>query len=187
MCSNIRNRDNDDSVSKTKADEAALESKVKQKPTFELSGKLAAETNQYRGVTLLFTEPPDARKPDIIWRLYEFRGGEMLNDKPLYLNRGSCYLFGRERRVADIPTDHPSCSKQHAVIQFRQVENGNNGTLSKKTVRPYIMDIGSTNGTFINGDRIEPQRYYELMEKDTLKFGNSSREYVLLHDNSAGR
>jgi hypothetical protein len=31
----------------------------------------------------------------------------------------SIYLFGRERRVADIPTDHPSCSKQHAVLQFR--------------------------------------------------------------------
>lgn len=33
--------------------------------------------------------------------------------------RSSCYLFGRERRVADVPTDHPSCSKQHAVLQFR--------------------------------------------------------------------
>ncbi|KAL5972727.1 hypothetical protein ACLOJK_039532 [Asimina triloba] len=26
-------------------------------------------------------------------------------------------------------------------------------------------------------NRIEPQRYYELFEKDTIKFGNSSREY----------
>ncbi len=38
---------------------------------------------------------------------------------PLYIHRQTCYLFGRERRVADIPTDHPSCSKQHAVIQYR--------------------------------------------------------------------
>ena len=69
------------------------------------------------------------------------------------------------------------------------------------------MDLGSTNGTFINvrichyfsfshlfktyitksktlslslliwclvqDNRIEPQRYYELFEKDTIKFGNS--------------
>lgn len=34
----------------------------------------------------------------------------------------SCYIFGRDRAVADIPTDHPSCSKQHAVLQFRAVE-----------------------------------------------------------------
>ena len=46
------------------------------------------------------------------------------------------------------------------------------------------MDLGSTNGTFINEDRIESHRYYELFERDNIKFGNSSREYVLLHENS---
>ncbi|XXG64700.1 hypothetical protein AAC387_Pa05g2583 [Persea americana] len=179
-----RDGEHDDSVAKMKAAEEALEAKQKQKPSFELSGKLAAETNRVRGVTLLFTEPPDARKPDIRWRLYVFKAGEVLNE-PLYVHRQTCYLFGRERRVADIPTDHPSCSKQHAVIQYRLVEKEQpNGMLSKQ-VRPYLMDLGSTNGTFINDNRIEPQRYYELIEKDTIKFGNSSREYVILHENSA--
>ncbi|XP_022876853.1 FHA domain-containing protein DDL-like [Olea europaea var. sylvestris] len=143
------------------------------------------EKNRKCSITLLFNEPPDARKPEIRWRLYVFKGGEVLNE-PLYVHRLSCYLFGRERRVADIPTDHPSCSKQHAVLQYRQVEKENpDGTMSKQ-VRPYLMDLGSTNGTFINDDRLEPQRYYELFEKDTIKFGNSSREYVLLHENSSG-
>lgn len=179
-----RNGDGD-SVAKMAATEEALEAKEKQKPSFELSGKLAAETNRVKGVTLLFTEPPEARKPNIRWRLYVFKGGEVLNE-PLYVHRQTCYLFGRERRVADIPTDHPSCSKQHAVLQYRQVDlEQPDGTLSKQ-VRPYIMDLGSTNGTFLNENRIEPQRYYELIEKDTIKFGNSSREYVLLHENSAG-
>ncbi|RVW46431.1 FHA domain-containing protein DDL [Vitis vinifera] len=250
----------DDSIAKMNAAEEAIEEKQKQKPSFELSGKLASETNRVRvcvcildggsvfgtsppisvyqppnarshntssvlkhhmvhthtrdpvqimmldvvsitslsgfsllphhegsyhmlissvsfilktnvvfgrvfhngrsffmsGITLLFTEPPEARKPDIRWRLYVFKAGEVLNE-PLYIHRQSCYLFGRERRVADVPTDHPSCSKQHAVVQFR----------------PYLMDLGSTNGTFINDSRIEPQRYYELFEKDTIKFGNS--------------
>ncbi|CAK9175520.1 unnamed protein product [Ilex paraguariensis] len=177
--------DEDDSVSKMKAAEGALEAKEKQKPSFELSGKLAAETNRVRGVTLLFNEPPDARKPDVRWRLYVFKGGEVLNE-PLYVHRQSCYLFGRERRVADIPTDHPSCSKQHAVLQYRQVEKEQPDGMLSKQVRPYVMDLGSTNGTFINDNRVEPQRYYELLEKDTIKFGNSSREYVLLHENSAG-
>uniref|UniRef100_A0A5B6Z3N6 Putative SMAD/FHA domain-containing protein isoform 3 n=1 Tax=Davidia involucrata TaxID=16924 RepID=A0A5B6Z3N6_DAVIN len=179
-----RNGDND-SVTKMKATEEALEAKETQKPSFELSGKLAAETNRVRGVTLLFTEPPDARKPDIRWRLYVFKAGEVLNE-PLYVHRQSCYLFGRERRVSDIPTDHPSCSKQHAVLQYRQIDKEQPDGTSSKQVRPYFMDLGSTNGTFINDDRIEPQRYYELFEKDTIKFGNSSREYVLLHENSNG-
>lgn len=33
---------------------------------------------------------------------------------------------------------------------------------------------------------MEPQRYVELLEQDMVKFGNSSREYVLLHEQMAG-
>ena len=49
---------------------------------------------------------------------------------------------------------------------------------------PYIIDLGSSNGTYLNNKRIDAQRYYELREKDMLKFGYSSREYVLLHEQS---
>ncbi len=43
-----------------------------------------------------------------------------------------------------------------------------------------MLDLESANGTFLNGERIEPRRYIELKEKDILKFGLSTREYVLL-------
>lgn len=49
-------------------------------------------------------------------------------------------------------------------------------------VRPYLMDLGSTNGTFLNGERMEPARYYELLDQDSVKFGNSSRDYMLVHE-----
>ena len=48
----------------------------------------------------------------------QFKNGKPF-ETPLPIHRQSCYLFGRERRIADVPTDHPSCSKQQAVIQFR--------------------------------------------------------------------
>ncbi len=51
-------------------------------------------------------------------------------------------------------------------------------------VLPYIIDLGSSNGTYLNNQRIDSKRYYELQEKDMLKFGYSSREYVILHENS---
>ena len=35
----------------------------------------------------------------------------------LHINRQSAYLIGRDRLVCDIYIEHPSCSKQHAVIQ----------------------------------------------------------------------
>jgi smad nuclear-interacting protein 1 len=48
------------------------------------------------------------------------------------------------------------------------------------------MDLDSTNGTILNGSKIEPTRYIELLEQDVLKFGESSREYVLLNTESTG-
>lgn len=89
----------------------------KEKPNFELSGALVEDTNTYRGVVIKYNEPPEARIPKRRWRLYPFK-----NDEPLpvmYIHRQSAYLLGRQRKIADIPIDHPSCSKQHAVFQYR--------------------------------------------------------------------
>ena len=78
----------------------------------------------------------------------------------------------------------PSCSKRHAVFRYRLVEHtGADGTAGQR-VKPYTTDLGSGNGTFLNHQRIEPQRYHELKEKGVLKFGLSSREYVLLQESS---
>lgn len=152
----------------------------KEQPNFELSGALTEDTNTFRGVVIKYNEPPEARIPKRRWRLYPFK-----NDEPLpvmYIHRQSAYLLGRQRKIADIPIDHPSCSKQHAVFQYRLVEfTRADGTVGRR-VRPYIIDLASGNGTYLNNQRIEPQRYYELKEKDVIKFGFSSREYVLLHE-----
>ena len=45
---------------------------------------------------------------------------------------------------------------------------------------PYIMDLESTNGTVLNGDKIEPAKYYELRTKDVIRFGHSKVDYVLM-------
>ncbi|KAG6790601.1 hypothetical protein POTOM_006759 [Populus tomentosa] len=229
-----RNSDDDnydDSVAKMKAAEEALEVKKKQEPSFELSGKLAAETNRVRGVTLLFTEPPDAKKPNVRWRLYVFKGGEALNvlvqdgisdygrnllTHPLadvyvsnncigkqnpfiYIVRAVTFLGEKGGWQIFLQTIHHAASNMllfnsgrskissffffavsghfydFMFLVVRQVEKEQPDGMLKKQVRPYVMDLGSTNKTFINDNPIEPQRYYELFEKDTIKFGNSRR------------
>ena len=158
--------------------------KDKEKPNLELTGNLAKETNTFNGIVIKYNEPSEARKPKKRWRLYVFKGEEEL---PFYqIHRQSAYLIGRERKCADIPVDHPSCSKQHAVFQYRLVNYTRPDGSTGRIVKPYIIDLGSTNGTYINNERIDAQRYYELKEKDVLKFGFSSREYVLLHEESKG-
>mmetsp|Transcript_127932 Transcript_127932/g.370232 ORF Transcript_127932/g.370232 Transcript_127932/m.370232 type:complete len:337 (+) Transcript_127932:49-1059(+) len=148
----------------------------KEEPNFEASGLLGLEDNSKNGVPLKFTAPAEARMPTMKWRIYIFAKQQ---DKPkiVHIHRLMSVLFGKDRRVVDIPTDHPTCSKQHAVMHHRLMPTGH--------VKPYIMDLESVNGTFLNGERLESARYYELREKDVLKFGMSSREFVLLHAGSA--
>ncbi|CAG8509281.1 6678_t:CDS:2 [Ambispora leptoticha] len=162
------------SPSSTKSDKGT------QKPNFGLSGKLAAETNTFNGVVLKYHEPPEARKPAEKWRLYVFKGDEQVD--LLHIHRQSAYLLGRDRLVADIPIDHPSCSKQHAVLQYRQMTEKDEYGQFHSTVKPYIIDLESSNGTYVNSARIPTTRYFELKLKDVIKFGFSTREYVLMHE-----
>lgn len=102
----------------------------------------------------------------------------MLETIPLH--RREWYLFGKDREVAHIPTDHPSCSRQHAVIQFRKRVSRNEYGDQLESVKPYLMDLKSKNGTCIDKRRIDPLRYYELRHKDMIEFALSSRQYILL-------
>uniref|UniRef100_A0A8D8GAR7 Smad nuclear-interacting protein 1 n=1 Tax=Culex pipiens TaxID=7175 RepID=A0A8D8GAR7_CULPI len=164
---------------KDKEEEEPVE---KEKPNFALSGKLTEEVNKVNGVVIKYAEPAESRKPKRRWRLYPFKGEQAL--PTLYIHRQSCYLIGRDRKVCDLPIDHPSCSKQHAALQYRLVPYEREDGTSGKRVRPYIIDLESANGTFVNNKKVDTKKYIELLEKDVLKFGFSSREYVLLHENS---
>jgi len=93
------------------------EVKEKEKVNLGLSGALTADQNTYKGVVIKYAEPPEAKIPKKKWRFYPFKGEELL--KIIYLHRQSAYLIGRLAHVCEIPVDHPSCSKQHAALQFR--------------------------------------------------------------------
>ncbi|KAG7006026.1 hypothetical protein G7Y79_00016g040110 [Physcia stellaris] len=154
----------------------------KQKPNYAPTGALARETNTVSGTStvLKYNEPPEARLPpaSAAWRMYVFKGEQEL--EKLDLHTRSCWLFGRERAVVDVPIEHPSCSKQHAVIQFRFTEKKGEFGDRKGGVKPYIIDLDSANGTMLNGEKVEGRRYMELRSGDVLKFGESTRDYVLL-------
>lgn len=156
---------------------------VKEKPNYANTGKLAAAANTVQTanqkIILKYHEPTEARKPPSrdTWRMYVFKDEEIIDTLNLY--EQSCWLFGRELAVIDMPLEHPSCSKQHAVLQFRYVERRNDFGDKIGRVRPYIIDLESTHGTFVNGERVPDAKYFELRDKDIVKFGKSRREYVI--------
>ncbi|KAK9471094.1 SMAD/FHA domain-containing protein [Dipodascopsis tothii] len=170
-------------------------SKSPERPNYNTSGALAADRklhdpeNIYKTLALKYEEPEDARKPDREYRLYVFKNGDIVDT--LRLDQQSTYLLGRDRTAVDVPLDHPSCSKQHAVIQYRLYVHealagagilleDDQDLVAKDEVRPYIYDLGSANGTKVNGKKIAKETYVELANKDMIQFGHSTREYVWL-------
>ena len=80
----------------------------------------------------------------------------------LHLTPDITYTLGKEH--SDILLLHESCSKKHAKITFLND-------------RPNLMDLSSTNGTFLNGEELIPGQNYKLSDGDKIKFAHSTRIY----------
>ena len=58
----------------------------KEQPNFGLSGALLKDTNTYKGFVIKYSEPIEARKPKRRWRLYVFKGEQVIeNYNRIYL------------------------------------------------------------------------------------------------------
>ena len=74
-------------------------------------------------------------------------------DKPIF-------RIGKDKHNADYKiTNNTAVSRKHAEI-------------IKKNNEYFILDVGSTNHTFINGDRIEEKKEIPLEDGDIIKLGN---------------
>lgn len=176
-------RTQDTNTALIRADDQPVQEK--QKPNFNPTGLLAAASNTVANpggtsIILKYHEPPEARKPPAKdpWKLFIFKGSEILETIELSLR--SCWLIGREFAIVDLPAEHPSISKQHAVVQFRYIEKRNEFGDKIGRVRPYLIDLESANGTTLNKEPIPSSRYIELRDKDMIQFGESTREYILM-------
>jgi pSer/pThr/pTyr-binding forkhead associated (FHA) protein len=69
-------------------------------------------------------------------------------------------LIGRSEEC-DVFLVDPSVSRTHAIVEIVAGE-------------PKVRDLGSTNGTFVNGARIESSA---LRSGDELRFGNTEMRF----------
>ncbi|PRW44332.1 Kanadaptin isoform B [Chlorella sorokiniana] len=112
-------------------------------------------------------EPPEWGGPaeGIPYTLDILKTGQLLDT--LRLGEQGHYTLGRAPNN-DIVLDHPSSSRLHAVIQFRSRDGA-----------AFLLDPGSTHGTYLNKQRIPAGKHVPLRVGDQLRFGESTRLYVL--------
>uniref|UniRef100_A0A8P4KG27 Solute carrier family 4 member 1 adaptor protein n=1 Tax=Dicentrarchus labrax TaxID=13489 RepID=A0A8P4KG27_DICLA len=124
---------------------------------------------------LPYTEPPwGGIAPDTPYALEILKNGTIVDTVPL--TQGSYFVVGR-LPVCDVSLEHPSISRYHAVIQYRR-EAGEGESVGEERGF-YIHDLGSTHGTVVNKNKIPPKTYIRLRVGHVLKFGGSTRLFIL--------
>jgi len=84
------------------------------------------------------------------------------------IDEKKCYLFGRNAQLNDFCLDHASCSRVHSAFVYHKYLN-----------IAYLVDLGSTHGTFIGSLRLEPNKPTQLQLGANFSFGASTRSYIL--------
>ena len=90
--------------------------------------------------------------------------------KQLFAQADRGYLTLGRTPDNNVVLDHPSSSRLHAILQFREEDGA-----------AFLFDPGSTHGCYVNKSkaRIAAGQYIPIHVGDMLRFGESSRVYIL--------
>ncbi|KAM6278913.1 kanadaptin [Porphyrio hochstetteri] len=124
-----------------------------------------------------YEEPSWGSRPpaDAGYGLEVLKGGVALGS--VRLEGGSWFLVGRLPGCA-LALEHPSVSRHHAVLQYRGADCSPDGP-DADAAGFYVYDLGSTHGTFLNKARVPPRTYCRVRVGHGLRFGGSSRLFLL--------
>ncbi|KAG8522449.1 Kanadaptin, partial [Galemys pyrenaicus] len=121
-----------------------------------------------------YREPPWGGPATAPYSLETLKSGTILGTRSL--KGTSCCLFGR-LSCCDVCLEHPSVSRYHAVLQHRVPDP--DGERDSPGPGFYLYDLGSTHGTFLNKTRIPPRTYCRVHVGHVLRFGGSTRLFLL--------
>jgi len=142
---------------------------VKQKP----SSKSFSPAEQLKDseAVIPYKEPPWGGITDKSYYFEVIKNGAVA--ERVELTSKSYYVFGR-LPSCDHSMDHPSLSRYHAIIQNCAKTNSEGHDLGW-----YLYDLDSTHGTWINKSKVTPRVYHRLRVGYVVKFGGSTRLYIL--------
>jgi nuclear inhibitor of protein phosphatase 1 len=113
-----------------------------------------------------FEIPKWAGKPVAGLHLDVVKDGKLI--QKLMIDEKKCYFFGRNKELCDFTIDHASCSRVHAALLWHKDLN-----------RPFLIDLGSTHGTFIGHIQLENHKPQQVHTDSEIHFGESSRIYII--------
>ncbi|XP_061727843.1 kanadaptin isoform X2 [Cydia pomonella] len=106
------------------------------------------------------------------YALEVIKSGMIVDKVPL--TQQPYYVFGRLANC-DVVMAHPTISRHHAVLQYKAFAEADEPPSGW-----YLYDLGSTHGTHLNRDRLKPNHYTRVRVGHQIKFGSSTRTYIVL-------
>ena len=111
-------------------------------------------------------EPPTELFMSITGLKLEVKKGEEVLGE-LLIDGSPYYLIGKDATIVEIPTDHPTVSRVHCAIYFESND------------KIFIVDLGSTSGTVLDGKELIPRQPAELLKDSVFQLAMSTREYYV--------
>lgn len=65
-------------------------------------------------------------------------------------------------------------SSDNSIVVNNRLASRNHALIQKIKNDYYLKDMGSTNGTYLNGTRITPDKYTKLSKGDKITIGNDN-------------
>ncbi|XP_067942585.1 nuclear inhibitor of protein phosphatase 1-like [Watersipora subatra] len=113
-----------------------------------------------------FDIPSWAGKPPVGLHLDVTKDGKLV--QKLMSDQKKCYFFGRNKELVDFHVPHDSCSRVHSAMIWHKNLN-----------RPFLIDLGSTHGTWIGRLRLDSKKPTQVPSDSEFHFGASTRRYVI--------
>ena len=132
--------------------------------------KLSPAEKRAQAVPIPYKEPSWSGVPKQSYYLEVLKGGTILSK--ILLNEKPYLVFGR-LESCDVMLEHPSLSRFHMVLQYRQVGDSDNDPGF------YVYDLDSTHGSFLNKRKLKPKTYCRMHVGHMFKLAGSTRLYIL--------
>lgn len=136
------------------------ERRIKKKNSFAKPSKVPPAVKPTYEVPGWAGKPPNGMHLDVT------KDGKLI--EKFIVDGKTHFFFGRQREYIDFVLDHTSCSRVHSVMVYH-----------KNLDRMFLIDLGSTHGTFLGNVQLEAHRPMQLVVEDVFSFGASTRSWVL--------
>jgi two-component system cell cycle response regulator len=149
--------DQDPKKRKSPSKQAPLEDELDSRPGFD--EKEPGQATDRTSVTTI-QENTITRLPGRIVPVLQVSAGAE-QGRLISLNQYKDLIAGRGKEC-ELVTYDPSCSRKH--VQFFTATSG----------KVFIKDLGSTNGTKVNGTKLEPDQPFELSDGSRIQLGEQT-------------